>query len=204
MRAWDPRFLAITVVLSAALGLPRLAGAQEVSLAGTVSDTTGAVLPGVTVTALHVATGSTFVSVTDASGGYRFGALRVGVFRLTTELAGFNTVRQENVELRVGQRPVIDFTMTISSLRESITVTGQAPLVDVSQSKLAGSFDPRQVESLPINGRNWMQLTQLMPGSRTNAVQYAPIDGAGQRKEAGSYQINLDGQQVTQSHSGSN
>src|SRR6266487_4108575 len=90
--------------------------AQETTLSGGVTDATEAVLPGATVTALHVDSGNTFASVTDASGQYHLGALRPGVFRITAELAGFTTVIRENVELLVGQHGILNLRMTVSTV----------------------------------------------------------------------------------------
>src|SRR5688572_30251850 len=94
----NPLMLALWAVLL----VPGAVRAQEIGLAGTVSDSTEAVLPGVTVTALHVATGNTFVSVTDAAGAYRVTALRPGVYKITAELPGFASVIRDQLELLVG------------------------------------------------------------------------------------------------------
>jgi carboxypeptidase family protein len=180
--------------LGLALLSPQVARAQDTSLSGIVTDSTDARLPGVTVTALHVDTGNTFAGVTDVTGQYQISGMRTGVYRVTAELQGFRPVTQDKVELLVGQRAVVNIRMTLSSLEESVTVTADAPLVDVSQSKLGGNVDARQVQELPVNGRNWMQLTMLTPGSRTNTVGDSPTLAT----SAGSFQLNLDGQQVTQ------
>src|SRR5947208_3440674 len=102
--------------------------AQEATLTGTVTDSTGAVLPGVTVTALHLASGNVFTTVSETTGEYRFAALRVGVYRVTSELSGFATATREPVVLLVGQRAVLNVRMEVSSLSETLTVTSQAPL----------------------------------------------------------------------------
>ena len=185
-----------TFCLSLAVAAP--AAAQEIALGGTVADETGGVLPGVTVTALHVDSGNTFLGVSDVSGGYRIGALRTGVYNVSAELSGFATQLQEQVELLVGQTAVIDFTMTISALEETITVTGAAPLIDVQQSNLGGNVDSRQMEALPVNGRSWMQLTTLAPGSRVNSTQSSSSPSG---RWATDFQVNLDGQPVSQSYS---
>jgi hypothetical protein len=185
--------------------------AQDTALSGSVTDATDAALPGVTVTALHVATGNTFVAVSDTSGAYRIGAMRPGVYKVTAELPGFTIVTRENVELLVGQNIVFNVKMTLATVTESVTVTGQAPLLDVTQSKLGGNVDARQVQALPVNGRNWMQLTMLAPGSRANDVGDTPTGlggatggangsgGLSQRGDPGYFQLIVDGQQVTYS-----
>jgi hypothetical protein len=180
------------VLVGVFAGWPSVVRAQEVALSGTVTDSTDAVLPGVTVTAVHVDSGNKFTAVTDASGQYRIAAMRAGVYQVTAELAGFTTVIRENAELLVGQRGVLNLRMTISTVTESLTVTGAAPLVDLTQSKLGGNIDPRQLSDLPVNGRNWMALTMLAPGSRTNAVTESPFG-----THAGQFQLNVDGQQVS-------
>jgi len=176
------------------IAIPLRVDAQEVSLAGAVIDTTDARLPGVSITALHVDTGNTFVGISDPSGQYQISGLRTGIYKMTAELQGFRSVTQENIELLVGQRAVVNFKMALSAMAETVLVTAESPLVDISRSKLGGNVDTRQVQELPVNGRNWMQLTMLTPGSRTNTVGDSPTLAT----SAGSFQLNLDGQQVTQ------
>ena len=166
--------------------------AQEASLIGTVTDASGAVLPGVTVTATHISSGNSFVAISDENGVYRFLAIRVGAYRIVAELAGFATVTREISEILVGQRAVGDLRMELSTLKEAITVTGQAPLIETNRSALGGNIDPRQMQELPVNGRNWLDLTSLAPGARGNAVSEAPLP-----RDNGAFQLNLDGQQVT-------
>ena len=195
------RMLIGVAVFSVMSGVAGTAHAQETVLSGTTTDATDAVLPGVTVTALHVESGNTFVAVTDATGRYRIGALRTGAYKITAELAGFSSVSREGVELLLGQRPVINFKLTLSTVQESVTVTGATPLLDMTQSKLGGSIDPLQMRELPINGRNWMDLSMLAPGSRINAI--GTNDPLTVRTGQGmQFQLNLDGQQVTYMLSG--
>src|ERR1700687_3903523 len=199
----DSRIGIRTVMVCLLLALASTARAQETTLSGTVTDTTEAVLPGVTLTAVHVDTGNTFVAVSDASGNYRFGGMRVGVYKITAELAGFATASRENVQLLVGQNAVLNMKLALSSVQESLTVTGDAPLVNTTGSQLGGNVTPTQMQALPVNGRNWMGLTMLAPGSRANDVGESPtgIGGATggglQRGDPGYYQLVLDGQQVT-------
>ena len=110
----------------------------------------------------------------DASGVFRIPSIRVGNYKITAELPGFTTVTRENVQVLVGQEVVLDLKMSLASVSESVTVSSQAPLVDTTQSKLGGNIDPRQLQALPVNGRNWMQLTMLAPGSRANYTGLSP------------------------------
>jgi len=182
----------VGLVLALLALLPGAGYAQEATLSGTVTDSTGGVLPGVTITATHTATGNTFVAVTDEKGGYRV-PVRVGMFKVDAELPGFGTVTRQ-VDLLVGQTAVLNLQMAPSTVQESVTVTGEAPLVDTQTSTLGTNVDPRQMQELPVNGRNWMDLTLLAPGSRANAVAETPINSTSSNIP---FQLNLDGQQVT-------
>jgi hypothetical protein len=188
------------VVVGVSLVLPSLASAQEAVLSGTVTDSTNAVLPGVVVRAVHEASGNTFDAVTDQRGAYRL-SVRIGTYRITAELSGFTTVTRTGVELLVGQSAVINVQMAPGGLTEAVTVSGQSPLLDTTTSSLGGNVDPRQVQELPVNGRNWIALSLLAPGSRTNpsaagvAAQTPLPDRNG--GEAREFQLNIDGQQVS-------
>src|SRR5215510_11701368 len=192
MRTASRRILGCVAVVGLLLALPAAALAQEAVLSGTVTDSTGGVLPGVTITATHTATGNTFVAVTDERGGYRV-PVRVGLFKVDAELPGFGTVTRQ-IELLIGQTAVLNLQLAPSTVQESVTVTGEAPLVDTTNSSLAANVDPRQMSELPVNGRNWMDLTLLAPGSRSNGVSETPIPSTSSNI---TFQLNLDGQQVT-------
>src|ERR1043166_6933911 len=102
------------LLLAIFLLLPSLASAQEATLSGTVTDTTGGVLPGVTITAVHEATGNTFVAVTDEAGGFRL-PVRTGVHRITAELPGFASVTR-SVDLLVRQTAVLNLQLSPSTV----------------------------------------------------------------------------------------
>ena len=192
MRTASRRIIGRAAVFALLLLLPVAAFAQEAVLSGIVTDSTGGVLPGVTITATHTATGNTFVSVTDEKGGYRI-PVRVGLFKIDAELPGFGTVTRQ-IDLLIGQTAVLNLQMAPSTVQESVTVTGEAPLIDTTNSSLGTNIDPRQMQDLPVNGRNWMDLTLLAPGSRANSVAETPISSTGSNI---TFQLNLDGQQVT-------
>jgi len=169
--------------------MPSAGFAQESTVSGTATDSTGGVLPGVTVTALNEASGNTFVAVTDERGSFRL-AVRTGVYRITVQLPGFTTP-DRNVELLLGQTAVVNVQMSPSRVQETVTVSAESPLVDTTTSTVASNIDPRQMQELPINGRNWMDLTLLAPGARRN-------EGGGLVENRQGYaQTNIDGQQVT-------
>jgi hypothetical protein len=177
------------VAVYAFLFLPALVYAQEATFAGAITDSSGAVLPGVTITAVHEASGNTFAAVTDERGEFRL-PVRVGSYRLAFELSGFTTVNR-SVQILIGQTAEVDVQMSPSAVQETVTVTGEAPLVDTTGSTIGANIDPRQMQDLPINGRNWMDLTLLAPGARRN-------EGGGMVQFRQGYsQTNVDGQQLT-------
>jgi hypothetical protein len=175
------------------LTLPVVGSAQDAVLSGTASDSTGAVLPGVTVQAQHEATGNTFEAVTDSRGRYRM-PVRIGTYKITTQLLGFNAATRTGVEVLVGQAVVINLQMSPSGVAETVTVEGESPLVETTTSSLGGNIDQRQVTELPSNGRNWMSLALLAPGNRTNAQGALPVQDRGDVRE---FQLNMDGLPVT-------
>src|SRR5262245_8258489 len=174
-----------------------LASAQEALVTGIVSDETKATLPGVTVTASQVDTGRVFNAVTDERGEYRLRGLPAGRYQLKAELSGFSTVVIDGIELLVGQNRDIPLSLKVASLAETLTVTAESPLVDISSTQVAGNVDRRQMEELPLQGRNWMELAMQVKGITANAVDTTP--GVRDRQ----FQLNLDGQEITQQVAGS-
>ena len=184
----------VGAIVGVLLLLPVSLAAQGATITGAVADSTGGVLPGATVTALLVSTGTTYLAVTDGAGNYRL-ALRAGIYNITAALPGFTTVVQEGFELGTGADLALNYELAVSSVEETITVTGESPLVELVSSEVGGRIDSRQLEEMPISGRNFVDLTMLAVGSRANAVN----DQATERSnESGESQINIDGQQVSQ------
>ena len=152
------RLLGRALLVWAFLALPSLGQAQEAVLTGTVTDSTGGVLPGVTIVAVHEATGNRFEATTDATGNYRI-PVRVGGYVITAELQGFTTVTRPGIQLLVGQTAAINLQMSPSTVQETVTVTAEAPILNVATSSLGGNVDPHA-------------------GAGT-AVQRTELDGAG-------------------------
>jgi hypothetical protein len=171
--------------------------AQEGSILGTVADDTKAVLPGATVTATSLATGRVLTAITNERGEYRILGVPAGRYKIQAELAGFSTVIVPDLELLVGQNRTVPFTLQVATLQESVTVTGEAPLVDTRSAAVTGNVDRRQMEELPLQGRNWMELSMMVKGITANHVDNQP--GVRDRQ----FQLNLDGQEITQQVAGS-
>ena len=188
--------IAVLVALASLVG--PVAYAQQASIIGTAVDDTKAVLPGVSVTATDQAAGRQIVAVTNERGEYRLLNMPPGKYTVQAELAGFSTVVLRDVELLVGQNATIPFTMKLAQVSETLTVIGETPLVDTTSSQVAGNVDRRQMEELPLQGRNWMELSKLVKGITANDVANTP--GVGRDDD---FQLNLDGQQITQKVAGS-
>ncbi len=155
--------LVMAVVLSVA-GSPLLAQLGTERIQGTVSDSTGAVLPGVEVTVANVDTGQSRLSITGDGGRYSAAQLATGNYEIRAELPGFQTGVRRGIRLVVGQEAVVNFTLEIGSISEEVVVTGEAPLVNTTSSTLSSVISESQVHDLPLNGRNITVLALLTPG----------------------------------------
>ena len=138
-------------------------------------------------------------AVTNDKGEYRLQNLPPGKYTIQAELSGFSTVMLKDVELLVGQNATMPFTMKLAQVSETLTVVGETPLVDTTSSQVAGNVDRRQMEQLPLQGRNWMELSKLVKGVTANDVGNSI--GTGAMDDL--WQLNLDGQQITQKVAGS-
>ena len=124
----------------------------------------GGVLPGVSLAVTHLASGLKVERVSDSGGRFFLRALPVGDYSLTAELSGFRQFTQRGLTLRVGQKIELTVTLEIGQLSDAVTVTGEAPLLRTVNAEIAEVIDNRQVEELPLNGRQFVQLAQLTDG----------------------------------------
>jgi hypothetical protein len=154
------RFLLLPGVF-AAVGL-----SQTAQLTGTVSDSTGSVMPSAKVVATNIETGVARDSVTNEAGNYLITALLPGRYRITAEATGFKQIKREPVVLAVDQVGKIDFTMEVGETRDSVTVEASAVLLDSATSTIGAVVENRQVMELPLNGRDPLDLLGLAPGIR--------------------------------------
>jgi hypothetical protein len=199
------RALGAIVPLLVLLAVPASAQVRQAELAGTVTDASGAVLPGVIVSAIFVATKETRTAVTDGEGKYRFNVLPVGVYTVQAELTGFSTVQYEEVRLAIGQSAILDLKMQVATLGEMITVKGESPLIDTTKSDLGGNIDEMQVKELPVIGRNWLGFAVLAPGMKSDGAEGAqdgpPAAGIGHGRQSKVY---LDGADLMNRSTASN
>src|SRR5437762_4664160 len=149
---------ALILLVASTTALAQLSTAQ---LSGRVTDESGAVLPGVTVTATQIDTGSVRSTVTDVSGAYILSNLAPGPYRLEVSLSGFRTYVQTGIVLQVAASPVVNAVLTVGSVQESVTVEGAAPLVDVKSAGISEVVRNEEILQLPLNGRNPVELVMI-------------------------------------------
>ncbi|MEO5740533.1 MAG: carboxypeptidase regulatory-like domain-containing protein, partial [Vicinamibacterales bacterium] len=164
VESWTRLRLFLGIVLLGLSPLPAFAQVITADVVGIISDSTGALLPGVTVSARSDATGNVETAVTDASGNFQILRLPPGRYRLTTELQGFKTV-DSNVTLAIGDRYRLNMNLEVGAVEEHLTVVAQTPLLQTESASVAVLVDERAMQDLPLNGRNFVRLAQIAPGA---------------------------------------
>jgi Carboxypeptidase regulatory-like domain len=134
------------------------------SLVGTVTDNVGAIVPGAKVAYTNIGTNETKTAQSDASGNYQFLQLIPGMYKVTVENAGFKQFARTNIEVTVGNATRIDATMEVGAVSETVEVSTESPLVSTQSSSLNYEVGEKQIDNLPLNGRNPLNLTELVPG----------------------------------------
>ena len=157
---------------------PALAQEQRGGIEGVVKDSSGGVLPGVTVEARSPSLVGTATAITDGRGIYRFPALTPGVYEVLAILQSFGLAKVENIELQLGQILKIDLTLTVASVTELVQVTAESPLIDVKQNAAAATISAEVIERIP-KGRDFTDLVKTAPGTQQEAKAGIQIDGAG-------------------------
>jgi hypothetical protein len=152
----------LSLLLTNVVAWAQLSTAQ---LSGRVSDESGAVLPGVTVSATQTDTGFTRSDVTDGNGSYVLSNLPTGPYRLEVSLAGFRTYVQTGIVLQVAASPVINAVLSVGALEETVTVEGATPLIDVQSAGISDVVRNEEILALPLNGRNAVELVMIAGGA---------------------------------------
>ena len=200
------RTIAATLACCLALAAPALAQSQITTgvIQGTITDATGATLPGVTVEARHAETNLTRTLTTGSDGRFVFLQLPSGTYAVTYTLPGFATLVQENINLTVGQAVTLSGQMTVSNVAETVRVTAEAAVVETTRSAVASTLNETTVETTPILGRKFEDLLTLTPGvSVVQGPDGDEITFAGQRGvfnnislDGGDYNNGFFGEQV--------
>ncbi len=150
------------------------------SLEGTITDPSGALVPGARLTVTNTANGSSFSAFSNAEGMYRFPVLPVGTYDLKVQKPGFGDNNRQGVDISVGGKVTLDIKMAVAGATQAVTVTAEEPVVETSRTQLSTTVDQNSVRELPVNGRNFLDFVLLTPGV-TRDVRSGDLSFAGQR-----------------------
>src|SRR2546426_3347600 len=188
---------ATAIVTIIALGTCLIfAQTSTATILGTVKDSSGAVVPGVSITVKHTESGLTRTVVSGERGAYDVRLLPVGAYEITTNMPGFKQVVRTGINLVVEQEAIVDLTLEVGAPAEQITVSEEVPLVNTTTASTSGVITEQQIKELPLNGRSFDNLILLNAGV-SNATSNT-LDGgawnmfsvAGKRPETNRYTIN--------------
>jgi hypothetical protein len=183
--------------LAALLLSSTTAAASTFELTGAVLDESGFALPGVVLTLVHQSTGLTRTATTNEDGRYALSGLPPGVYSLEAGLSGYATVRYAGLKYFADTKPIFNITLRPREVQESMTFTGEAPLLNVSQSQVGLSVEERQLQELPLTRRDYLELAALDVATRPTGEGLS-IDGANAHYSA----YELDGLQNTRDQHG--
>src|SRR5437764_3273543 len=174
-----------------ALAVASSAAGQEFrgAITGRVSDKSGGVLPGVTVTATNVATNVSSTTVTTGEGLFTIPYLTAGTYSVAAELSGFKKSVRSGIDVRIGDRLVVDLTLEVGQLEETVLVTAQSPLLELGSASAGQVIDEKRISMMPLSDGNPFVLSRLVPGvAFTGDLKFSrPFDNAGTSS------INADG-----------
>ena len=192
------RFLLLVAALLATS--PALAQSTA-TLQGTVTDSKGAVVPNATVLLKNRSTSSERTTQTDSDGNYQFAALPVGIYTVEVRVEGFKTQVADQVTLEVAKTVVQNFQMEVGAITEQVLVSSDVPVIETATTSVGTVINQRTVQEIPLNGRHFVDLGLLIPGSVTppqNGFLTAPLRGqgsfafntAGNREDTVNFMIN--------------
>jgi hypothetical protein len=200
------RLFSLLFVLVGLFGLALPAVAQQTGFSGVITDSQGGAIPGAKVVAKQTG-GSSYEAVTNSRGVYVIPTNTAAEYTITATAPSFATV-QKKVLLLVGQLATIDISLPVASASTNVIVESSDQIaIDTTASAVSGNVTPKEIESVPVNGRNYIELSTLVPGIKANAFGNSPVSGPGGTSqgdaETGKFQITLDGLQFSQDSVGS-
>ncbi len=186
------RFTRALVGLFLLIGLSTFAYGDNVyaTIRGTATDPTGAVLPGVKVTATNTATGQTFSVTSRQSGEYQFLQLPVGSYTVTATKDQFKTFKTSTITLSLNQVYSLPIKLEVGSTNETVEVNANAVQVETTNTQLQTIVESKKITDLPLIGRNWTQLEQLAPGVQSSSDRFGTYSVSGSQSNQSSYLIN--------------
>jgi len=177
------RQIALLTAVLVLLGMAGIVSAQTATgqISGTVKDSTGAVVPGATVTIHSDATGLTRTAITDQNGDYVFALLPPSTYSVQGELQGFSVAREAGIKLAVDNRIRVDLTMAVGEMTETVEVQAATVALESESARVGQTISEKQITELPLNGRNFLSLLFLNAGAvDTNGEQGTMRQGVGQ------------------------
>lgn len=174
---------------------PFVYGQASGSISGTVTDASGSTVSGARVTVTAQDTGFSRNSLSDASGHFLIPLLPVANYTVKAELQGFQTIEQKDVRLQVDEQREINFTLPLASVRQSVEVSATAVVVQTTNPSLGQVITSQEVANLPLNGRNFVQLATLTPGTiqETNPNSFFNGGGSSEVSARGSFSLSVGG-----------
>src|SRR5215468_7053262 len=175
------------------LGISSIAWAQNGTISGTITDSSGAVVPGAQVTARDLQTDASRTTTTGPQGFYEFLTLKPSSYEVTVAAKGFEKAVKHDVKVVVGLESHLDVALTPGSVSEIVEVKGEVPLIEPDKTNVSYSIETAQIESLPLQGRQFLDLALLTPGAVAQApgTQAGGINVAGMRSQSNNF--TLDG-----------
>jgi len=195
------RIVPFLVLVAALLATSSALGQSTATVQGTVTDSKGAVLPNATVVVKNRNTSTERTTQTDSAGNYQVAALPVGVYSIEVRLQGFKTGLADQVTLEVAKNVVQNFQMDVGAISEQVLVSSDVPVIETTTTSVGTVINQRTVQEVPLNGRHFVDLGLLIPGSVTppqNGFLTAPLRGqgsfaintAGNREDTVNFMIN--------------
>jgi len=177
-------FVAILALLFS-FCLPGRVSAQVVgaTISGTVTDSSGSKMADVNIVITNVGTGITTSTTTKGEGTFVLPNLQPGNYEISASAKGFSTLVRKGITLTVGQEQILNLSLQVGGVNEQVTVTAEAPTVNLANATISGVIEQRTVQELPLNGRSWTDLATLQPG--VHASQNQPPINAGDRVKRG-------------------
>src|SRR5207247_10718735 len=158
------RMIARTSFLLFGTASTLLGQTTNATLRGSITDQSGAVLPGVTITAKNQSTAVERTTLSDETGNYQLAALPVGVYQIEVRLQGMKPQIVSGLTLEVGQIAIRNFKLEVGGLTEEVTVAGDAPVIETTTITVGQVINQRTVQEIPLNGRHFLDLGMLIPG----------------------------------------
>lgn len=178
MRVWTRAVWRLPLVLGLLLAGAVSAAAQTVttgSIAGVITDAQGGVLPGVTVTAVHTPTGTSYEAVSAADGRYSILNVRVGPYTIAADMSGFKAEKQENVNVALGEQKAADFKLQLATVTETVDVVAQSPVIDSSRAGTADNISAQAVQNLPTISRSIVDIARTSPYFNPTGLNEDPL-----------------------------